>query len=106
MSGSTETTQEAVNIPKWFIRLLGWVLIPIATGAIWMTISIVSHESRIASLESGREEVLKTLKDQTIEIVELRLQIERLLVIKPSDVYRKLEEVERKINEYQNKETK
>ncbi len=114
---------DAFAIPKWFVGLVGFILIPAGSLVGHLTLASSDHESRIdviekksatleaiairqtehnariASLESGRAEIRATIEAQTKEIIELRLQIERLLVIRPADVYKKIEGLERMIEE-------
>ncbi len=91
----------AVFIPRWFLGAIGLLFIPAASLAGWMVMQVTSLDGRMTATEVARSEIRTSLNDQTQEIIELRLQIERLLVIKPADVYRKLEELERKLAERQ-----
>lgn len=101
MSDSETLHAEDVSIPKWFLYLMSVILVPIVALVGHLTIQINTQDTRIHALESGRLELAQEIDNQTKEIIQLRLQIERLLVIKPADVYQKLTELEKKIESLQ-----
>lgn len=94
LMGRVETL--AVAIPKWFLNLIGVALIPTVTLVGWLVVSVVKLQSDSQNAERDRDRIALILEDQTRELVALRLEIERLMVVKPSDVYKKLEELEKR----------
>lgn len=88
---------QRVEIPGWFLWLVGLVLIPIVALVGHIKLKQGNLETRLSSVETTATTTSSAIKKQTEEIVGLRLQIERLLVVSPSDVYRKMQEIETKI---------
>lgn len=97
MVPSSFTENTAVAIPRWFLGLVSVLLIPGISLVGYLVVNAATVNARVAALENSHASVQDALADQTREIIGLRLQIERLLVISPADVYRKLEELERKV---------
>ena len=78
-----------MTIPKWFIWLLGFTLIPAISFGGLITIKTYTSESRILRLEEDKEATRAYIDRQTESITQLRIQIERL-----ADVCNRLESVE------------
>lgn len=100
----TNNLDGETKIPNWFLGLLAVIAIPLVGFVFWLSINVSTQGNRLDRLEVGREKLVTRVEEQTLAIVELRLEIQRLLVVKPSDVIRKLEELDRKIEEFSKKE--
>jgi hypothetical protein len=109
--------QDVIAIPKWFIGLLSVIGIPVVALVGHLALTVNSHESMLAASEADRGaikisvekatelansqsiKINEKIDSQTKEIISLRLQIERLLVVRPSDVYQKTQEMDKSIQE-------
>jgi hypothetical protein len=91
-----------MQIPKWFIWLAGVILIPGVTLLGVLSIKTYTNETRIESLENERTTTRDALETQTEAIVKLRIEIQRLLVVSPGDVVRKLEQLEDRLDDAAN----
>lgn len=98
MSHADQTTDTATNtsIPKWFLNATSVLAIPAITLIGWLVVSVVQLQAQVGAAEQDREKIAAVLEDQTRELIALRLEIERLLIVKPADVFRKLEELEKR----------
>lgn len=92
--------EENMTIPKWAIWLCGLLMLPILNWGFSVQSRIGALEIKQQVTEVNRAEIKLALADQTKEIKDMRLQIERLLSVsvKPSEMLKKLEEIENKIN--------
>lgn len=59
-------------------------------------------EAKLAVLQNERGNLTTAIQSNTKEIISMRIEIERLLVVRPADVYRKLEELEDRIASNEN----
>lgn len=91
----SDQPREDMNIPKWFLGLMGAILIPVATFIGYMFMEVTTLKTEISTLQDQRIEMRASIKSQsdasneatkelTKEIVGLRLDIERLVVANPS----------------------
>jgi hypothetical protein len=53
---------------------------------------------RLDDMEVRHTEIVTAIRDNTKAMADVRIQVERLLVIKPSEVFRKVEEMDEKVD--------
>ena len=115
-----------LTIPSWFLWLTGAFGTLFVSWAGWVTSTCFASQTqdqvrtaiveyapytrdramilnKFEELDAREERLISAIERQEAEIKEMRLQIERLLVVKPADVYKKVEELERVIREQRTK---
>lgn len=78
---------------------IGWWLWTVSNKANEYALQRAVIDRRLDELENKDGNVLVAIRENTKAIMDMRIQVERMLVIKPGDVFRKVEEVQEQVDE-------
>jgi hypothetical protein len=103
-------TDKAKNILDIVAKILTGVITAVCIGLgslvvdMQKQIAVLHTQHAIMKAQLGvviqqRTEIVQAMNNNTVQIQNMRLQVERMLVVKPADVYRKVEELEKLIRQ-------